>query len=183
MTTYPAPRAHKSNRSGLVLVLAASGRGALLLPRGLAALVATLAGRTDFATRMLRPGAPEAPRSVVLRRLRASVVGLLVGVLALIPVGIEALFVARGVLYGLVDHGPYNHSWGGPSMAGAWAAHFAISLPFAALGLVVLAALDALHRQITAPLVGRRTPAWAVPVTLVACAAGVLLFVSWLHQI
>lgn len=191
-TTYP-PASIRVLRS----VPAAAGRGALLLPRGLAALAATLAGRAAFATRMLHPsgtGSAKAgmrsanagsgsAKAGVGQRIWASVAALLLGVLALIPVGAEALCVARGLFYGLVDRGPYDQSWGGPTLAGAWAAHFAISLPFVALGLLVLAGLDGLHRQLAAPLAGRRTPAWAVPVALVACAAGALLFTAWLRQI
>jgi hypothetical protein len=178
MTTYP-PTSIRVLHS----VPAAAARGALLLPRGLVALAATLTGRSDRATRMLRPDAARTGGAGVGQRIWASLAAVALGVLALIPVGAEALCLARGLCYGLVDRGPYDHSWGGPTLAGAWAAHFAISLPLAALGLLVLAALDRLHRQLAAPLAGRRIPAWAVPVALVACAAGAVLFTAWLRQI
>ncbi|BCJ28374.1 hypothetical protein [Actinocatenispora sera] len=178
MTTYP-PAPIRVLHS----VPAAAGRGALLLPRGLVALAATLAGRPATAAGVLRPGAVETARTGVGHRIWASLVAVVLGVLALIPVGAEVLCVARGLCYGLVDRGPYDHSWGGPTLAGAWAAHFAISLPFVAVGLLVLAGLDGLHRGFTAPLAGRRTPAWAPPVALVACAAGAVLFTAWLRQI
>jgi hypothetical protein len=178
MTTTYSPAPVRVLRS----VPAAAGRGALLLPRGLVALVATLAGRSALAARMLRPGGGAA-KAGVGQRIWVSLTAVVLGVLALIPVGAEVLCVARGLCYGLVDRGPYDHSWGGPTLAGAWAAHFAISLPFVALGLLVLAGLDGLHRQLAAPLAGRRTPVWAVPVALVACAAGALLFTAWLRQI
>ncbi|WP_203963676.1 hypothetical protein [Actinocatenispora thailandica] len=161
----------------------AAGRGALLLPRALVALAATLTGRAQLASRLLHRDAVDAAGAGAAQRIRAALAGLVLGVLALLPVGAVVLCVARGLCYGLVDRGPYDHSWGGPTMAGAWAAHFAISLPFLALGLLALAGLDGLHRQLAAPLAGRRTPAWAVLVALVGCVAGALLFVAWLRQI
>jgi len=181
MTTYPTRR---PIRSTVLPVLRGAARGALLLPRGALALAGTAAARPGFATRMLRPDAPADPsRTGAPRRLWYGLVAVLLGALALVPVGVELLFLLRGVAYGLVDHGPYDHSWGGPTMAGAWAAHFAIALPFAALGLVVLAGLDALHRRVTAPMVGRTTPAWTVPVVVLAVAAAALLVRAWLAQL
>jgi hypothetical protein len=86
-------------------------------------------------------GAAGAPKGGVGKRIWASLAAVALGALALIPVGAEVLCVARGLCYGLVDRGPYNHSWGGPTLAGAWAAHFAVSLPLVALGLLVLGLL------------------------------------------
>ena len=43
--------------------------------------------------------------------------------------GLVTLLVARGLFYGLIDDGPYDTSWGGPTLAGAWAAHALISVP------------------------------------------------------
>jgi hypothetical protein len=50
-----------------------------------------------------------------------------------------AVQVRSGILYPLFDAGNLHNSWGGPTLAGAWAAHFAlgigvllvISFPFA----------------------------------------------------
>ena len=52
---------------------------------------------------------------------------------------IWAFFLPDGVLYPIFDSANLEHSWGGPSLAGAWAVHFAlgavlllvVSLPFA----------------------------------------------------
>src|SRR5918993_1700321 len=118
-------------------LLAGIRHGAALLPRGLAALGALLAGRAEAACRLIGAG-----RGRVLPAVGATV---LLGVLSLIPLGGGVLAVLRGALYGLVDHGPYDDSWGGPTRAGAWLAHAAVAVPLAVAALVALAALAGLH--------------------------------------
>ena len=52
---------------------------------------------------------------------------------------IWAFLLPNGVLYPVFDSANLNHSWGGPTLAGAWAVHFAlgvgvllvVALPFA----------------------------------------------------
>ncbi|NUR74413.1 MAG: hypothetical protein HOU81_26685 [Hamadaea sp.] len=106
-----------------------------------------------------------------------------VGVLALVPIAMIALLVARGAFYGLVDRGPYDNSWGGPSLAGAWTAHFLISLPFIALGVFALAGLRRLRRSWLRWLAGERRRWWVLPVTLVLYAGAAMLVIAWLHQV
>src|SRR5262249_52471148 len=118
------------------------------------------------------------------RRLLHSGMGILLGTLSLLPVGLEVFFVARGVLYGVVDQGPYDNAWGGPMRAGAWLAHFGIGLLFAAAGLALLLCIAQLHRKLGARwLRGERTGAWVVPTAVIAAAAGVVLVLAWLHQV
>lgn len=84
--------------------------------------------------------------------------------------------MARGVLFGLVDRGPYDHSWGGPTRGGAWLAHFAV----AAAGLALLWCVAYLDDRLGARFVrGERTGAWV----LLACAAGAVFVVAWVHQL
>lgn len=129
-------------------------------------------------------GAPEAPdRPGVLLVAGHAVLSVVLGVVALIPFGVLLAFVFRGVFYGLVDHGPYNNSWGGPSRAGAWLAHFLIGLPMAAAALLVLAGIAALHARLTTMLTGRRPAPWVLAVALVLPLPAVVLFIAWLHQI
>lgn len=143
-------------------------RGALLLPTSVFRSGAALSGR--------RPGRA--------RALLHSVLGIPLGALALIPVGLEVLFIARGVLYGLVDRGPYDHSWGGPTRGGAWLAHFAVGLPVAAAGLALLWCITYLHDRLGARFVrGERTGAWVLPVALLACVGGAVFVVAWVHQL
>ncbi|MFC8229901.1 hypothetical protein [Streptomyces sp. NPDC057287] len=59
--------------------------------------------------------------------------------------------MARGPFHGFVDQGPYDHSWGGPGRAGAWLAHFAISVPCSLAAIAALYGVASLHRRLTAP--------------------------------
>jgi|SRR5829696_846572 len=154
------------------------GQGAALLPLGLVAGAAVLAGRPAAAARRLgaRVGSPA-------RMLLAAAATALLGLLALVPLGVEVLAVLRGLLYGLVDPGPYATSWGGPTRTGAWLAHAAVAVPLAAAGLVALRLLAGLHRRLVARLDGRPAPAWTVPATLLAVAAGSTLVLAWARQI
>ncbi len=166
----------------------ASGYSAGLAVVSLAGLAAVAVGRPAAAARWsqrwqrLLGGAVDQPDRG-LPVAGNAVAGLLLGVLAFLPLGVEVLFVARGVLYGLVDHGPYNHSWGGPGRGGAWLAHFLVGVPLALAGLAALVGIARLHRRCTARLAGQPGGAWALPVVAVLCVAGAALFVAWLRQV
>ncbi|GAA4594207.1 hypothetical protein BJY16_001248 [Actinoplanes octamycinicus] len=112
-----------------------------------------------------------------------ALVGLLLGVLALIPLGLVLVFVVRGIGYGWVDPGPYDTAWGGPTLAGAWTVHFLVGAALAAVGLAGLAGIAALHRRWTARLAGRPGGAWVLPVVAVVSVAEAAFFIAWLHQI
>ncbi|WP_426402935.1 hypothetical protein ACN9M0_01210 [Streptomyces sp. R-07] len=166
------------------------GYAAALLPASLVTLGAVAAGRSDKTRAWwARAGEQEsAARSSPGRpgAWRLSAHALLcvpLGLLALIPVGIEILFVLRGVLYPLVDHGPYDHSWGGPSMAGAWIVHFLVALPFAAAGLGALWLLGRLHSRLAGWMWGRRVGPGPVLALLLSSVAGFVLVIAWIHQL
>jgi hypothetical protein len=110
-------------------------------------------------------------------------IGLVFGLLSLIPLLMLPLFVARGICYGWVDPGPYDTSWGGPTLAGAWAAHFAVGAACTAVAVAVLAGIAALHRRWTARLAGAPGGAWVPAVAVLAVAAETLFFIGWLHQL
>ncbi|WP_369201181.1 hypothetical protein [Streptomyces sp. PU-14G] len=161
----PVPRASFKRRFAREV-----GAAAVLLPAGLLALVAALAGRTRSALGLLRartePDGPrpgtepdDGPRTGTVRLVVHAVLTVLLGVLALLLVGMLVLFVARGVLYGFVDDGPYDTSWGGPSRAGAWLAHFAVGCPVAVAATGLLYGLAGLHRRMTAPCGASAAPA------------------------
>lgn len=161
---------------------------AALIPFAVLALIAALAGRTDAAARWWRrllPGTPAEPtgRPGLVLIAGHALISLLLGAAALVPLGIELAFVVRGVFYGLVDPGPYNHSWGGPSRGGAWAAHFLIAVPMALAGVLVLIGIAAVHQRLTVALAGRRPAPWVIPVALAIPAAAVAFFIAWLHQL
>ncbi|WP_406040144.1 hypothetical protein OG799_30625 [Micromonospora sp. NBC_00898] len=166
---------------------------AALVPVAVIALVAAPLGRADAAAarwRALRTGLLAAPpvagpgrRPGPVAVTGHALLSLLLGVTALVPLGVELLMVLRGVLYGIVDPGPYTNSWGGPTRAGAWLAHFLVGLPLAAAGLAALVGIAAVHQRLTRGLDGARPAPWLIPVTLLIAAAGALLFVAWTHQI
>ena len=116
-------------------------------------------------------------------KARAAVATTAVGALALIPIAMVALLIARGVFYGFVDPGPYDTSWGGPTLAGAWTAHFLISLPFIAIGVLALIGLVRLRRSWLRWLSGERRRWWVLPVTVVLYAGAAVLVIAWLHQV
>ncbi|MEU4336359.1 hypothetical protein AB0F59_17305 [Micromonospora lupini] len=188
---------HPITRSRLDRTARLAGRSlaycATLVPVALLALVTASVGGAGAAAarwRRLRTGLLGAPPTPAPGRrpgpvavLGHGLLSLLLGVVALLPLGVELLMVLRGVLYGIVDPGPYDHSWGGPTRAGAWLAHFLVGLPMAAAGLAALIGIAAVHQRLTRRLDGERTAAWLLPATLLIAAAGALLFVAWLHQI
>lgn len=66
-----------------------------------------------------------------------------------------AVFLARGVCYPLAEWGnDVSASWGGPTMAGAWAAHFGVGLPTGAVVLPLVALLVTAQRRIAVRLLG-----------------------------
>jgi hypothetical protein len=190
-TRLPSPR----SRAYRIIRLAGRSLAycAALAPVAVFALVAAPVGRSDAAAarwRALRTGLLGAPPVAGPGRRPGPVavaghglLSLLLGVTALVPLGVELLMVLRGVLYGIVDPGPYTHSWGGPTRAGAWLAHFLVGLPMAAAGLVALVGIAAVHQRLTRGLDGARPAPWLIPVTLLIALAGALLFVAWTHQI
>jgi len=135
-------------------------------------------------TRVLGAPSPQATRRPGFFALVGhALLSVLLGTAALMLLGIEVVFVLRGVFYGLVDRGPYNNSWGGPTRAGAWLAHFLVGVPFTVAGLLALIGIAAIHQRLTLALDGGRRAPWLVPVTLVISLAGALFFVAWLQQL
>ncbi|WP_306324673.1 hypothetical protein [Streptomyces venezuelae] len=166
------------------------GFAALLLPAALGTAGAVVVGRSDVARRWWARGGEQGPvagdggvRPGRARLLAHSLLCLPLGLLALIPLGLEVLFVLRGVLYPLVQPGPYTTAWGGPSMAGAWLVHFGVGVLSAVVGLGALWLLNRLHARLAGGMWGRGVGVWPVAVTAAAFAGGVLLVIAWLHQV
>ncbi|GGO12338.1 NUDIX hydrolase [Micromonospora parathelypteridis] len=166
---------------------------ATLIPVALLALVTAPLGGADAVVarwRSLRTGLlGKSPTPAPARRpgrlavLGHALLSLLLGALALLPIGVGLLVVLRGALYGVVVSGPYVGAWGGPTRGGAWLAHFLIGLPFAAAGLAALIGIAAMHQRLTRRLDGERGSRWLIPTMLLMALAGALLFVAWTHQI
>ncbi|MEU3911500.1 hypothetical protein [Streptomyces sp. NPDC029721] len=166
------------------------GHAALLLPAVLGTAGAVVVGRADAARRWwARSGELGAAARAGhagpggARLLAHSLLCLPLGLLALIPLGMQVLFVLRGMLYPVVQAGPYTNAWGGPSLAGAWLAHFGVGLLSAVVGLGVLWSLNRLHARLAGGMWGRRVGVWPVLAVAAASAAGMMLVVAWTHQI
>ncbi len=130
-------------------------------------------------------GVPQAgPRACTRPALLGhAVASVLVGLVGWVLLAVIGLMIARGALYGLVDGGPYDDSWGGPSRAGAWLAHFAISVPVAAGAALCSVGVANLHVRMTRRLHGEPMAWWAVPVVLILCGAAALFVVGWIRQL
>ncbi|MEU2503616.1 hypothetical protein ABZ621_02785 [Streptomyces sp. NPDC007863] len=183
---------HISRRTDRAAAAAGFGRragyAAALLPVALATAGLVVAGRADRAREWWARVGEEDPAAAARRPgagrlLVHALVCVPLGLIALVPVGVELLFVLRGVLYPLVESGPYDHSWGGPTLAGAWAAHFLVSLPFAAAGLGALGLLHRLYHRLAGGLWGRRVGLWPVLALLVTALACTVLVIAWTHQL
>ncbi|WP_433218169.1 hypothetical protein ACQP00_11735 [Dactylosporangium sp. CS-047395] len=118
-----------------------------------------------------------------MTRLKYLLATGLLGIAALVPLGFVVVFVLRGVLYGVVDPGPYDHSWGGPSRAGAWAVHFLVGIPVLGVGLGGLWGLRALHRRLRAARNGERAPWWLLPAVGAVALAVAGFLVAWSRQL
>ncbi|WP_333733662.1 hypothetical protein [Streptomyces sp. IBSBF 3010] len=152
----PAPRRPLPRRAALLLVHAL-----LALPATVLALVLALTGNASAAGRLQRrlaslggptaspadaphPPTPDRFRTVVGRALRGLPANALAFALATPSV---VLLLTRGLLYPLAAAGEdTSHAWGGPTPAGAWAAHFAIALAMVTVVAVLLTATRRPHR-------------------------------------
>lgn len=164
---------------------------ALLIPVGAAAMFAVMVGRTGVAmswwrrlrTRLLRTAPEPAGQPRPGAVLGHAVSSVLLGVVALVPLGVQVLMLLRGLLYGVVDRGPYHHSWGGPSRAGAWLAHFLVGVPMTLAGLAALVGIAAVHQRLTRSVDGAQPARWLTPVAVLICLAGALFVVAWSRQL
>ncbi|MGW7368495.1 hypothetical protein ACWGI8_35000 [Streptomyces sp. NPDC054841] len=166
------------------------GYAVTLLPASIATVGMVAAGRSDTARRWWAQAGEQdsaaqssGRRPGAARLLAHAVLCVPLGLLSLIPIGMEILFILRGVLYPLVDPGPYTTSWGGPSTGGAWLAHFGVGLLSAIAGLGALWLLSRLHARLAGGMWGRTVGIAPYLVTAVALAAGVMLVIAWTHQL
>jgi hypothetical protein len=112
--------------------------------------------------------------------------GLVTSVLGVVSWFLGALLVmavVRGAFYGFVEDGPFGPgTWGGPTKAGAWAAHAAISVPIIAGLLFVFWGIGWLHGALVRRLYGV-AGGWVLPATISVCAGGLWLIWSWMQQL
>lgn len=134
---------------------------------GLAALPLLLVGRSAgyrwqrrLAVRLLDAEIPEeSGRGRFVHGAVHSVTALPLQILSAVLAGVFwAVFLARGVCYPLAEWGnDVSGSWGGPTMAGAWAAHFGVGLLTGAVMLPLVALLVAAQRRLAVRLLGGGT--------------------------
>ncbi|MBB5836263.1 hypothetical protein [Kribbella italica] len=124
------------------------------------------------------PAEPRRPSTAL--RVAHRVITVAHGLLALFLIGLWGIAVVRGPFFGLVEHGPFGpETWGGPTLAGAWAVHAAVAVPVIVLIPLALLGIRRLHTTMT------REPLrwWTWPVAVLIAVAGVVLFVAWLQQL
>ena len=110
-------------------------------------------------------------------------VSSVLGVVSWFLVVLLGMAVVRGAFYGVVEDGPFGPgTWGGPTKAGAWAAHAAISVPIIAALLGVFRGIGWLHVALVRRLYGV-AGWWVLPATISVCAGGLLLIWSWIQQL
>ncbi|TCM39567.1 hypothetical protein EV648_11489 [Kribbella sp. VKM Ac-2568] len=180
-------------RRGLVgRVVRAVGYGVMLVPMGVGAMVGAVVGRGDGVHERWRRlgrflGAAEAVRLRRPGRVALFLHGfssLVLGVVCWFLVMMLVLAVVRGPFYGFVEHGPYGPgTWGGPTKAGAWAAHAAIAVPLIPLLGFGLRGIALLQAATVRRLYGSRTAWWTIPVTAALTLAGLVLLYSWTQQV
>jgi len=111
--------------------------------------------------------------------LVSSVLGVVSWFLAVLLV----MAVVRGAFYGFVEDGPLGAgTWGGPTMAGAWAVHAAVSVPIIAGLLFVFRGIGWLHGALVRRLYGLAGE-WVLLATISVCAGCLWLMWSWIQQL
>ncbi|WP_405896272.1 hypothetical protein OG242_00875 [Streptomyces sp. NBC_00727] len=145
----------------VALLLAVSGNASTAgrLQRRLASLGGPTASPADTA--------PDRFRTVAGQALRGLPANALAFALAAPSV---VLLITRGVLYPLATAGEdVSNAWGGPTAAGAWAAHFAIAVGMVTVVAALLVAVRRPHRW--QPTRAASQPAPTAPATTPVSAA------------
>jgi len=111
-----------------------------------------------------------------------------------VPLGALALLVALLAtlnevrvlfLYWLTDRGSYADpdTWGGPTLAGAWAVHAALGLLLLPVFLGLMVGLRRLAGLVKRRLATGEGPTWLVPVTVLVDLAVVAFLVAFVRQV
>lgn len=122
-------------------------------------------------------GAPGSRRTAL-----HTVLGAALGLLAWFLVFLAGLALFRGLAYPLVGDNDLENSWGGPTLAGAWAVHAALAVLLQPVTALLLADVGVLQLRLADRLLGRAGAWWPVPAAAILIAAGVVLAVAWWHQ-
>lgn len=159
---------------------------ALLLPVGVLTMADAILGEQETAVRRWRRlgayrlGTAGTPRTLTTGQVFGyGLLSAVLGLASLFVMLLLVLAVVRGPFWGLVETGPVQPgTWGGPTRAGAWAAHALIALPCIFAFLFALRGIAALHT-----LLVHGTRRWVLQATIVLAAGTLLFFWSWLQQL
>jgi hypothetical protein len=167
--------------------------GLLSLPAGIASLLLALAGAHPAAARLQRGLAdrwlrrPLRPPQNGDRRGRVVLQALLTSVLGVVCWLLVALAgpntVRNVLLYPITDGDTVARSWGGPTLAGAWAVHAALALLLLPVELWLLRGLAGLQGRLAARLLDGDRARWVLPVAVLVAALGLLMVRAFLHQL
>lgn len=154
--------------------------GALLAPVGIQVMADAMLGEQETAAgRWRRLGARDVQSMSTARTFGYGLLSAVLGLTSWFMILLIVLAVVRGPFWGFVEHGPVQPgTWGGPTRAGAWAAHGAIAVPCVVLFLFALRGIAALQT-----LLVQGTRRWVLPATIVLAAGSLALFWSWLQQL
>ncbi|MGH4031619.1 hypothetical protein ACQB60_22100 [Actinomycetota bacterium Odt1-20B] len=131
-----------------------------------------------------RLGSGHGPAGAPRRGLAVRVgCGILLGLFAWTLALLAGQATVNGLLYPLVDAHDYQHSWGGPTLVGAWIVHALVAVPVVVAALGILRGLVAVDRVNGLAAYGSRRRWWPVPVSLVLAVLAVLLLNAWVHQV
>lgn len=165
----------------------------LLVPAGIQTMADALLDEPELASgrwrrlrRLLHPTDASAPAQTppVSRVFGYGLLSAVLGLTSWFLLLLLAMAVVRGPFYGFVEHGPYGPgTWGGPTRAGAWAAHAGIALPSILLFLAALQGIAWLQAALVRRLDGRSTARWVLPATIAVAAGGLAFVWSWLQQL
>ncbi|HEU4947503.1 MAG TPA: hypothetical protein VFT31_10140 [Kribbella sp.] len=173
-------------------LLRSVGYAAALAPLSLLATARSMVGRSAEAHRTWSRLARtlRSPEPVTIRRpgawrsLGYGVLGVVLGLVCWFLLFMLVTAVLRGVFYGFVTDGPYGPgTWGGPTKAGAWAVHAAVSIPVLIVVPLLLRGIGLMHCGLIRRLYGASVAWWVLPATIVSCSAGMLLLYSWTQQL
>lgn len=189
------------------------GRSALLLPLALAGLTVALVGRRRTTANLLHswqepsPATSEGQSSEGQSSEGQSSEGpssegqsepplapLLGTLVLLIPFGAVSLLIAllstlneiRVVfLYWLTDGNSISATtWGGPTLAGAWALHAVLGILLFPVFTAVLAGLDILARHLADRLKNPKPlPKWVLPTTILADLVSLAFLIAFTRQL
>jgi hypothetical protein len=164
-----------------------------LLPRSLAGLIAALVGRHQAAANLLRSWQEPQPAASD-EQTEPPLAPLLWTLVLLVPLGAVSLLIALlstlneirvVLLYWLTDGNSISATtWGGPTLAGAWALHAVLGILLFPVFTAVLAGLDILARCLADRLKNPKPlPRWVLPTSILADLLSLAFLIAFTRQL